>query len=112
MYFLKEQRQRLNLSQSEVAAMAEINQSRLSLAERDLLRLREDEQARIAEILQVPAAELFSLTTERTIYRMVRRFLTIEEKAWLIDAFDPDVYQKRLNDLARAYGVLDAKNPR
>jgi transcriptional regulator with XRE-family HTH domain len=56
---LRNMRRTRTLSQEELARLADITQESLSKAERGIIRLRPDVQARIAAILGVPRAELF-----------------------------------------------------
>jgi len=103
---LRSRRRELNLSQYDVAKRSGIGQVRISLAERNLISLSEWEKSRLAEVLGVPAPELFSRTGENALYRELRRFLTLEERSWLLDVgHDPEIYEVRLKILAEKYHV-------
>jgi len=102
----RSRRRELNLSQYFVAKASGVAQVKISLAERGLVNLNEWEKSRISEVLGIPVPELFSVTGERALYRELRRFITLEEKGWLIDVgHDPELYKRRLEDLARKYAV-------
>jgi transcriptional regulator with XRE-family HTH domain len=103
---LKKRRQELELTQYELSQASGVPPVRISLAERDLIQLAEWEKARLAEVLGIPAPELFSATGERALYRRLRGVITIDEKVWLIDtAPDPEIYHARLEALAKKYGI-------
>jgi transcriptional regulator with XRE-family HTH domain len=104
---LKNRRQELELSLYELSKLSGVSPSKLSLAERDLINLAEWEKARVAEVLGVPAPELFSRTGERALYRSLKKFMSLDEKIWLIDVgHDPEIYKQRLADLAKKYAAV------
>lgn len=105
---LKQRRLELDLSLYELSKLSGVSPSKLSLAERDLIKLPEWEMARVAEVLGVPAPELFSLTGERALYRLLKKRISLEEKIFLMDVgHDPELYKQRLTDLAKKYGVVE-----
>jgi len=53
------------MSQEDLARLADVTQETISKAERGLIRLRPDLQARIATILGVPVSEIFDADSER-----------------------------------------------
>jgi transcriptional regulator with XRE-family HTH domain len=104
---LKKRRLDLEMTQYDLAKAAGVNQTRISLAERGLVELAEWEKIGLGEVLGIPAPELFSKIGERESYRELRRFLTIEEKAWLLDVgCDLAVYRERLIKLGKKYGII------
>ena len=56
---LRNMRQTRTISQAELAGLVGITQESLSKAERGIIRLRPDVQARIAAILGAPREEIF-----------------------------------------------------
>jgi len=103
---LKRRRQELELTQYDLAKASGVANTRISLAERNLIELSEWEKSKISEVLGVPAPELFSRTGENALYRELRRFLTLEERSWLLDVgHDPEIYEVRLKILAEKYHV-------
>jgi transcriptional regulator with XRE-family HTH domain len=70
---LKLKRLEHGLSQLALGLQAEVHPNRLSLCERRLTLLNEDEQTRVAAILNVDAAWLFSDLPESLPFGGVRR---------------------------------------
>jgi len=104
---LKQRRLELDLSLYELSKLSGVSPSKLSLAERDLIKLPEWEKARVAEVLGVPVPELFSMTGERALYRSLKKFISLDEKIWLMDVgHAPELYKQRLADLAKKYAAV------
>ena len=105
---LKQRRLELDLSLYELSKLSGVSPPKLSLAERDLIKLSEWEMARVAEALGLPAPELFAVSGEKAVYHQLKKRMSLEEKIYLMDAgHDPVLYKKRLEDLAKKYGVVE-----
>jgi len=103
---LRSRRRELDLSQYDVSKASGVAQVKISLAERGLVNLNEWEKSKISEVLGVPVPELFSVTGERALYRSLRRFITLEEKGWLLDVgHEAEIYKERLEVLAKKYRI-------
>jgi hypothetical protein len=81
---LKMKRLENGLSQLALGLQAEVHPNRLSLCERHLTLLDEDEQARVAAVLRVEAAWLFGDLPESLPFggrrRAARRLITQETR--------------------------------